>query len=346
MQTNGKTNAGTIAFHNGALENVSDLLARASQTVQRQEDSTAAPHPRPQGQSPAGDPQPAEAPRLPELANLEVVEDRQAGILWQYMTPTGRPSFTLPLLRDLWAPPHYLESLAAHEGANPFEFLVTGSRTPGIYILGGDLPHFVELIRARDRAGLRHYAQACAEGQHARHTNFDLPICTISLVQGDALGGGFECALADDVIIAERGAKFGLPEVLFGLFPGMGAYSFLSRRVSAGYAEKLILSGEIYTAEEMHDAGIVDVLVEDGEGERGVYDFVKRERKRMRTRRALRQIRRRVNPVTRDELIGIAELWADIALELSDTDLKKMTRLAQAQDKRLTGTPAAPRRTG
>ena len=53
-------------------------------------------------------------------------------------------------------------------------------------------------------------------------SSFDLPFTTISLVQGDALGGGFEAALAGDVVIAEKSAQFGFPEVMFNLFPGNG----------------------------------------------------------------------------------------------------------------------------
>ena len=55
---------------------------------------------------------------------------------------------------------------------------------------------------------------------------FHTPLITIALVQGDALGGGFECALSFDVLIAERSAKMGLPEVLFNLFPGMELTAF------------------------------------------------------------------------------------------------------------------------
>src|SRR3712207_4090014 len=102
----------------------------------------------------------------------------------------------------------------------------------------------------------------------------DLPVITVALVQGDALGGGFECALAHDLIVAERSAKFGLPEVLFNLFPGMGAYSFLSRRIGRQAAERMILSGRVHTAEELHEMGLVDVLAPDGEGEEAVLDFV------------------------------------------------------------------------
>ncbi|PWG65880.1 enoyl-CoA hydratase [Spiribacter halobius] len=276
-----------------------------------------------------------ERPVLPSFSDLEVVEDAEAGVLWQYMAPRGRPSFTLNLLGEMTATLDYISRRAAFEGACPFEFVVTGSRLPGIYNLGGDLASFMELIRAGDRAGLLHYARACVDGQHRRATNLNLPICTISLVQGDALGGGFECALADDVIIAERSAKFGLPEILFGLFPGMGAYSFLSRRVSPAYAERLILSGRVYSAEEMHEAGIVDVLVEDGEGESGVHDFIRRERRQLRTRRALQRIRERVHPVSHEELVDITEVWVDSALTLGEPELRRMARLAAAQDRRV-----------
>lgn len=274
-------------------------------------------------------------PTRPELAELEIVEDRQQGVFWQCMAPSGRPSFTPRLLKEIRVSIDYLRRITDHEQRPPFQYMVTASRVPEIYNLGGDLRRFVDLISAGDREGLLRYAHACIDVVHKWGTTPAPPICAIALVQGDALGGGFECALACDVIIAERRARFGLPEVLFGLFPGMGAYSFLSRRVSPAYAERLILSGQVYTAEEMHEAGIVDVLVEDGEGEQGVYDFIRRERKQMRTRRALHRIRERVNPVTRSELLDITELWVDTALTLSGPELRKMKRLAQAQDRRV-----------
>ena len=56
------------------------------------------------------------------------------------------------------------------------------------------------------------------------------------------------------------------PENMFGLFPGMGAYSLLSRRIGTGLAEEMILSGRMYTAEEMKDEGLVQIIVEPGEG--------------------------------------------------------------------------------
>ena len=68
---------------------------------------------------------------------------------------------------------------------------------------------------------------------HRNMLGLGLPLITIALVQGEALGGGFESILSFDVVIAERDARFGLPEAMFGLFPGMGAHSFLSRRLGS-----------------------------------------------------------------------------------------------------------------
>lgn len=268
---------------------------------------------------------------------LEIRYDAEDKILWQFMRPKGRPSYTLGLIDDIHQTVECVERMYAEAGKDeeaPVQYLVLGSRMPGIFNLGGDLPLFVELIRAGDREGLRHYAHACVNAQYLRATNSGLPYISIALVQGDALGGGFEAALADDVIVAERSAKFGLPEVLFNLFPGMGAYSFLSRRLGAVQAERMILSGQIYSAAELYEMGVVDELAEDGQGEEAVYDFVARNRRSFHVRRAVCEARRIANPITHEELISITDLWVDAALSLAPLDLRKMERLAKAQDRK------------
>ena len=130
---------------------------------------------------------------------------------------------------------------------------------PGVFNLGGDLDLFLRLIEARNRAGLvelRHRLHPRSVPQlHAAH---ELPITTISLVQGDCLGGGFEAALSSDIVVAERHARFGFPEILFNLFPGMGAYSFLDRRVGRRVTEELLSTGKIYSADDMLAMGVID----------------------------------------------------------------------------------------
>jgi DSF synthase len=270
------------------------------------------------------------------LSQLELAYDESKRILWQYMIPTERPSFTRELISDMSATLDFVESGWCDRGENdkPVSFLVLASQLPGIFNLGGDLALFLRLIAAQDRESLTRYAHACVDGQHRISVNLDLPICTIALVQGDALGGGFEAALAHNVIVAERNVKFGLPEVMFNLFPGMGAYSFLARRLDAARAERMILSGRLYTAEELYEIGVVDVLAEPGDGVDAVHQFVGRYGRTNRTRQAVAKARQIVNPVSRDELIRITDLWVDTALSLDAADLRKMQHLAKAQNRR------------
>ena len=163
--------------------------------------------------------------------NLSVRLDPAMRTLWYFMDPVEAPSYTPGLLADLSQLRGEIQALVNGAGdEQPLLYLVNGSKMPGIFNLGGDLGYFGKHIRARDREGLRRYARDCVDLVYSSSMSLDLPIVLISLVQGDALGGGFEAAMASDIIIAEKSAKFGLPEILFNLFPGMGAYSFLSRR--------------------------------------------------------------------------------------------------------------------
>ena len=99
-------------------------------------------------------------------------------------------------------------------------------------------------------------------------------------------------------------------------------------------AEKMVFSGKIYTATELHEMGVVDVLVEDGMGEQAVYDFVESNDRSFASRRAVYATRQIINPVTRAELDRIVDMWVDAALSLAPTDLRIMERLATAQDRR------------
>lgn len=275
--------------------------------------------------------------RTTPFREVDVAYDAKEKIVWQFMKFRRRPSVTLELLSEIKKILGMIERAFGEPGAAenpPVRYVILASKLPGVFNMGGDLPLFVELIRSGDREGLRHYAHACVDVQYRRKTKLGLPIQTISLVQGDALGGGFEAALADDMIVAEEGAKFALPEILFNLFPGMGAYSFLQRRLDAVTAERLMLSGRIYTAAELYDMGVVDELAEDGRGVETIYRLVDERARSYASRGAIFRSRELINPVSREEMIKITDLWVDAALTLSPGDLRKMERLAAAQDRR------------
>ena len=260
--------------------------------------------------------------------------------IWGYFQPKGTPCFSLGLLKDIR---RHDEALAANGGrveisgemckANHY---VLASRTPRVFNLGGDLALFVLLIKARDRDALAHYARLCIDNMYPRIQNYACPtLTTISLVQGDALGGGFECAMSSDVLVAEESAQLGLPEILFNLFPGMGAVSLLTRRIGLRAAEELILSGKVLPAAKLHEMGIVDVLAKDGQGEAAVIEWIMRNDRRRNGLQAVHRARQQVSPITREELDAIAETWVDAALRIEDRDLKMMSRIVRSQMRRM-----------
>jgi DSF synthase len=271
-------------------------------------------------------------PQLFELDQLDVLYESATATLWSYMNPQGRPSFTPPLLRDFDS---WQRLIAADFGPDkvPLRYLVLGSRSPGVFCFGGDLALFQNLIRTGDRQGLANYGFRCVEILHRNMHALDLPMLTIGLVEGAALGGGFEALLSFDFLIAERGATFGFPEILFGLFPGMGAHAILSRRLGSAMADRLILSNETYTAEYMYEIGLVHQLAEPGEGLKACRDFIKRSERRHPGLVNARKAMKRTRPIELRELKDIVELWADAALQLSEQDLKVMSRLTRAQER-------------
>jgi DSF synthase len=269
-----------------------------------------------------------------ENLNLHLAPEDSA--LWCMMEPRERPSFTVSLLADLARMQTMVSDMfasGAQHGTRPFDYFVFGSNAPGVFNLGGDLLLFRQKIEAQDAAALRAYAYRCVDTVYANYSGYENRVITIALVEGDALGGGFEAALSCDLIVAERQAKFGLPEILFNLFPGMGAYSYLSRRIGAAKAEEMIMSGNLYSAEEMQRLGVVDIVVDSGEGRDAVRRYIADHRSKQNAQSAIYQARRRVNVVTLAELRDVTDIWIEAALRLAEPDLRKMTRLAAAQDK-------------
>ena len=266
----------------------------------------------------------------PTYSQLSIVHDENYQVDWCYMQGNPRPCFTPTMLEELQNYGNHLSLQADRD----VRYMVQASKVQGIFNYGGDLNHFRNLISQRDKEGLLSYARACINAVYGGVVHFHRDITSIALVQGDALGGGMECAMACDILVAEKQARMGLPEVLFNLFPGMGAYSFLSRKIGPAKAEKFILSGTIYTAEELYDMGIVDILAEEGQGERAVYDYVRRENKFKNSYRAMKDVRKAIHPVSYEELLSITEIWVDAAMRLEDRDLRMMDRLVSRQSQK------------
>ena len=125
------------------------------------------------------------------------------------------------------------------------------------FVAGADIGEFAERSPLEQRAAM--------EGRRAFNAVADFPKPVIASINGYALGGGCELALACDLRIAARSARLGQPEVNLGILPGGGGTQRLPRLVGLGRAMRLILTGELIDAEEAERIGLVDVLVEDDE---------------------------------------------------------------------------------
>lgn len=272
--------------------------------------------------------------RFSQYKHLEVKVVPENKSVWVYLNAKPRACITTTLLQELR---DFQLQLLQYEGRLPWagqlvdiEYHIVTSRHP-VFSFGGDLDHFMECIQNNDRDALMRYAKNCIDTMYPNLNGFDSDITTISLVHGNALGGGFEAALSSHILIAERRVEMGLPEVLFNLFPGMGAYNLIAQRVNPATAEKMMLSGRLYSAEELYNMGIVDTLADDGEGVAAVNSFIRSDKKRQNTRNAIRKIRQCVNPVDYHQLLEICEIWVDSAFKLEDRDLRTMQRLVRSQ---------------
>lgn len=277
----------------------------------------------------------------PRYHSLRTFSDASRGVHWCYMhadhaTAPGRPCFKSRLVDDIL---HYQQALADDirvdkvKGLEGIAHVVLASDSD-VFNLGGDLELFSQAIRNRDRNTLLGYARQCVRGVHAFHSGLGADAHTIALVQGDALGGGFEAALSCHTIVAEEGVGMGLPEVLFGLFPGMGAYSFLCKRIPPHQAEKLMLEGNVYSSDELHRMGLVDVLVPRGDGLQAVEEVIRANRRIPHARAAMHRVRSMTQPVPLEEMMAITEIWVDTALMLDAKSLRTMERLVRAQYRR------------
>ncbi|MCV0219111.1 crotonase/enoyl-CoA hydratase family protein [Stenotrophomonas sp. Ps181] len=271
------------------------------------------------------------------FATIRTEDSADGAAHWLFMhadATTGiRPCCRKDMLDEMWSYMAAITRSPAERHNGTLRHFVLASDAVA-YNLGGDLDLFTRLIREGNRDLLLNYAQRCVEGVHHLHTGFGGDVRSIALIQGDALGGGLEMALACHTIVAEEGSGLGLPEVLFGLFPGMGAYSFLCRRVSPHLAEKIILDGRVYSAEEMHAMGVVDILVKKGEGRAAVEELIRQQQRTPQSYLAMNAARAIAQPVSYDELLEITKVWVDSALALGDRSLRTMDRLIKAQTRR------------
>ncbi|MCS6817038.1 MAG: enoyl-CoA hydratase/isomerase family protein [Blastocatellia bacterium] len=131
---------------------------------------------------------------------------------------------------------------------------------------GADLRELYERARDLDVAERTAGVRKFLERIHRVLNRLDAtPLVTIAAVHGVVFGGGLELALACDLIIAEKMARFGFPELRLGLIPGFGGIPRLKRDVGNGVVRDLLLTGRSINAARAHAAGLVSQLVAEGQ---------------------------------------------------------------------------------
>ncbi|HEU4450271.1 MAG TPA: enoyl-CoA hydratase-related protein [Gaiellaceae bacterium] len=148
-----------------------------------------------------------------------------------------------------------LAELAADEDARVVVLTGAGEKA---FVAGADIKYMQGLgvLEARRWGDLGHECGRLLE---------TMPKPTIAAVNGFALGGGCELALACDLRIASTNARLGQPEIDLGILPGWGGSVRLARATTLGFAKELVLTGRQVGAEEALERGLVNEVCEPGE---------------------------------------------------------------------------------
>jgi len=259
--------------------------------------------------------------------------DPSAQTVWVEMLAKRIPCFTRSLLQEMENASQTLQRIfAAQRGDRGLAFLVVRSLHGQAFSVGGDLALFVDLIDRQDRDALTDYATAAINAQYRNYVGHGVRgVTTVALLEGDALGGGLECALSCDIVVAESPIRAGFPEVLFNMFPGMGGMSFLVRRAGQRVANAMVRSGRLYSAQELLELGVVDEVVPAGHGLDAVQRILIRAQPQRTVQAAISSAARLIQPVPLSELEQIVGAWVERALSLDDRSRAWMKRLLRHQ---------------
>ncbi len=273
-----------------------------------------------------------------DLKHIDYQFDESEGLIWVYLDASPRPCVTPQLVNDIRNLHRTIEinhgKLPTKNGLKTVKYHVLDAHADGVFSLGGDLAYFLQCLKTKDRIALKNYARSCVNAIYPIMVDFELPITTISLVRGNALGGGFEIALSGDVVIAERSAQMGFPEILFNTFPGMGAFQSLSYRVGLNQASKMIKSAKLYQAEELYNMGIVDILVDDHSGEEAVYSFIQDNNKHWNGNKSIQSVSNRLKHFEYREIMDICcNDWVNSVFSMSERDMRTVSRLLRSQQR-------------
>ncbi len=191
--------------------------------------------------------------------------------------------------------------------------VVTGAGEKA-FVAGADISEFTSLTSANGE-------QLSSRGQAIFQKIADFPAPVIAAVNGFALGGGLELALACDIRVMAENAKVGLPEVTLAIFPGYGGTQRLPRTIAPGKAKELIFTGDMIDAAEAYRIGLADHLVPPGEAPGKAHAIAEKISKRGPV--AVRLAKKAVNVGLEQTLTEGQKTEARLFAQLCDTEDQK-----------------------
>ena len=279
---------------------------------------------------------------LKDKSEISLRYDPRTEAVWVYGNPQKCPCLSLSFLKQYYEV--QLELIDYFKQNNmqpktPVKFLVYASQIPEVYSYGGDLEAIIEVVKHREREKIESCAQVAIHSMYLNATNLNLPIQTITLMEGTAMGGGFEGALPFNAIIAEEQSTFGLQQMRFNMLPGSGIYSFLARKVGMKNADEIILKGKIYNAEEMRKMGAVSHVARRGEGVKAVDEYIRTYRRSFNAMQALHRAQLHYKPFDFSELEYMAELWIDTIINMDASNLRMLQKISESQKQQIYNIP-------
>ena len=280
--------------------------------------------------------QPSELPcEFNKFRTLSTSFDSELAALFFELNGSPRPCFSPEVLEELrelqTLVRNYAEKVAP---ARPIRYLVGASGAPGGVNFGGDLEFFLRCLRRKDEYALSGYAKMAIDILYDNLLHLGSNITTVAVVRGPTLGAAFEAALSCDVIVADAEARIGFPEVLFNLFPGMGAYPLMARRIAPAIAERMIVSGKQHTGKQLFDLGLVDSVYSSDDPEHSVRRFIQQCEKTSTTRNGVLSLREIAFPISKDHLLQGVDVWVDAMGRVSSEQIERMESLLRLQKQR------------
>ena len=258
---------------------------------------------------------------LGKYIELEI-DPSMPNVLFLYLGSKEIFHYSYDLITEIWSATTEIKNIILTKN---IEYVVIRSLNNVVWNMGGDLEFFLECQKNSKIDLLEDYAYKCIEFVYQVNLSFETDAKIISLIEGNAYGGGFECALSTGYIISEDQVKFSFPEVLFSTFPGMGAYSFLTRRIGYKKAHEIVMSGKKWTATDMYNLGVADHLVKRGEGLAHIKSMIDNHEMHE------SDIEKICKRVSLNELKDIVTIWVNSVLDMKDEDIRLISKIIENQ---------------